>query len=161
MSTLQGSTGQRPADILHFTASSSSGTLRNRRQLGRKTTKKKKKRNRNRLPTHLSHNASPGRQLVRQRDRAHPPHHPRRRRRGEGSRPWFWSYSLLIPESRLQLANGYLHLQTTRVARADKTAPLPEYEKGAGLQGMNASGGQSQGLSSGPSRGQGGRKRQH
>lgn len=46
-------------------------------------------------------------------------------------------------------------LQSTRVARADKTAPTPEHEKGAGLEGMNASGGQSQGLSQGPNRGQG------
>ncbi|KAK4459152.1 hypothetical protein QBC42DRAFT_11807 [Cladorrhinum samala] len=45
--------------------------------------------------------------------------------------------------------------ESTRVARADKTAPTPEHEKGAGLEGMNASGGQSQGLSQGPNRGQG------
>ncbi|KAI2617515.1 hypothetical protein GGS26DRAFT_403979 [Hypomontagnella submonticulosa] len=45
----------------------------------------------------------------------------------------------------------------SRVARADKTADVPEHEHGAGLKGMNASGGQSQGLASGPDRGQGGR----
>lgn len=41
----------------------------------------------------------------------------------------------------------------------DKTAPLPEglHEKGAGLEGMNASGGKSQGLKQGPNVGQGGR----
>ncbi|KAI0482063.1 hypothetical protein GGR56DRAFT_669983 [Xylariaceae sp. FL0804] len=43
------------------------------------------------------------------------------------------------------------------VARADKTAPMPEHEHGLGLEGMNASGGQSQGLAQGPDRGQGGR----
>ncbi|KAL2016180.1 hypothetical protein VTK56DRAFT_4098 [Thermocarpiscus australiensis] len=42
---------------------------------------------------------------------------------------------------------------TTRVARADKTAPMPEYEKGAGLESTNASGGVSQ------TKTQGGRKR--
>ncbi|GAB1311562.1 hypothetical protein MFIFM68171_01772 [Madurella fahalii] len=46
---------------------------------------------------------------------------------------------------------------TTRVGRADKTAPMPEYEKGAGLENTNASGGQSQGIASGPNKGQGGR----
>lgn len=42
--------------------------------------------------------------------------------------------------------------------RADKTAPLPEglEEKGAGLEGMNASGGQSQGIKTGDNVGQGG-----
>ncbi|KAH9889628.1 hypothetical protein F4778DRAFT_785535 [Xylariomycetidae sp. FL2044] len=41
------------------------------------------------------------------------------------------------------------------LARAEKTAPMPEIEKGLGLPGMSASGGQSQGLAQGPSRGQG------
>lgn len=47
--------------------------------------------------------------------------------------------------------------QDPKVPRADKTAPLPEGkdEKGAGLQGMNASGGESQGLKKGPDVGQG------
>ncbi|KAK3949898.1 hypothetical protein QBC32DRAFT_399876 [Pseudoneurospora amorphoporcata] len=45
---------------------------------------------------------------------------------------------------------------STRVARADKTAPLPEHEHGAGIKGMNASGGSSQGLARGPEAGQGG-----
>ncbi|KAK4198895.1 hypothetical protein QBC40DRAFT_340946 [Triangularia verruculosa] len=43
----------------------------------------------------------------------------------------------------------------SKVARADKTAPLPEQEHGAGIPGMNASGGTSQGLSQGPYAGQG------
>jgi hypothetical protein len=44
-------------------------------------------------------------------------------------------------------------------SRTDKTAPLPEGrdEKGAGLEGMNASGGQSQGIKQGNDVGQGGR----
>ncbi|RYO94921.1 hypothetical protein DL766_001224 [Monosporascus sp. MC13-8B] len=47
--------------------------------------------------------------------------------------------------------------QDSHVARANKTAPMPEPEHGAGIQGMNASGGQSQGLAQGPDAGQGGR----
>ncbi|KAK4173632.1 hypothetical protein QBC36DRAFT_220171 [Triangularia setosa] len=43
----------------------------------------------------------------------------------------------------------------SKVSRADKTAPLPEQEQGAGVPGMNASGGSSQGLSQGPHAGQG------
>ncbi|KAL6857892.1 hypothetical protein ACO1O0_005337 [Amphichorda felina] len=43
------------------------------------------------------------------------------------------------------------------VARADKTAPLPEPHKGQGLSDANASGGQSQGIKKGPDVGQGGR----
>ncbi|KAG5915297.1 hypothetical protein E4U53_004506 [Claviceps sorghi] len=44
-------------------------------------------------------------------------------------------------------------------SRADKTAPLPEgmHEHGAGMPGVNASGGQSQGIKEGDSVGQGGR----
>ncbi|KAJ6443842.1 allantoicase [Purpureocillium lavendulum] len=49
--------------------------------------------------------------------------------------------------------------QTTKVDRADKTATMPEglKEQGAGLPGMNASGGQSQGIKQGDNVGQGGR----
>ncbi|KAI0829591.1 hypothetical protein F5Y06DRAFT_302050 [Hypoxylon sp. FL0890] len=47
------------------------------------------------------------------------------------------------------------------VARADKTAELPEHEHGAGIPGMNASGGQSQGLAHAPESGQGGRARKN
>ncbi|CAJ2512460.1 Uu.00g054750.m01.CDS01 [Anthostomella pinea] len=43
------------------------------------------------------------------------------------------------------------------VARADKTAPMPEPEKGLALEGVPATAGQSQGLAEGPDRGQGGR----
>ncbi|KAK1763532.1 hypothetical protein QBC33DRAFT_549245 [Phialemonium atrogriseum] len=50
---------------------------------------------------------------------------------------------------------------SSHVNRADKAAPLPEHEKGAGLKDVGASGGQSQGLASGPERGQGGRGKQH
>ncbi|KAL6871832.1 hypothetical protein J3F83DRAFT_732788 [Trichoderma novae-zelandiae] len=41
----------------------------------------------------------------------------------------------------------------------DKTAPLPDglQEHGKGIPGMNASGGQSQGIKEGPNVGQGGR----
>ncbi|KAI1463841.1 uncharacterized protein F4812DRAFT_445670 [Daldinia caldariorum] len=48
-----------------------------------------------------------------------------------------------------------------RVARADKTAERPVHEHGAGLEGMSASGGYSQGLAQGPFRGQGGRARKN
>lgn len=44
----------------------------------------------------------------------------------------------------------------SNVDRSGKAAPLPEGEKGAAIEGMNASGGQSQGLAQGPSAGQGG-----
>ncbi|VUC24667.1 unnamed protein product [Clonostachys rosea] len=44
-----------------------------------------------------------------------------------------------------------------KVARAEKTAPLPEPEHGQGLQDAPASGGQSQGLAKGDNVGQGGR----
>ncbi|KAI0380012.1 hypothetical protein F5Y04DRAFT_282140 [Hypomontagnella monticulosa] len=44
----------------------------------------------------------------------------------------------------------------SRVARADKTADFPEHEHGAGLKGMNASGGQSQGPTHGSGSEQGG-----
>lgn len=51
-----------------------------------------------------------------------------------------------------------LTMQTDKVPRADKTAPLPEgrHEQGAGIQGLNASGGQSQGIKKGDNVGQGG-----
>lgn len=50
--------------------------------------------------------------------------------------------------------------QTSKVPRAEKTADLPEglEEKGAGIKGANASGGQSQGLKTGGEVGQGGRR---
>merc|ERR1711963_113705 len=57
------------------------------------------------------------------------------------------------------IAHGVGKVDTTKVDRADKTAPMPEglKEQGAGLPGMNASGGQSQGLKQGDDVGQGGR----
>ncbi|KAL2140114.1 hypothetical protein VTI28DRAFT_4229 [Corynascus sepedonium] len=39
--------------------------------------------------------------------------------------------------------------QSTRVSRADKTAPMPEPSKGAGLQNMPSSGGDSKGKDQG------------
>ncbi|KAL8386779.1 hypothetical protein RB595_010397 [Gaeumannomyces hyphopodioides] len=44
----------------------------------------------------------------------------------------------------------------SNVDRSGKAAPPPEPEKGEAIEGMNASGGGSQGLAQGPSRGQGG-----
>lgn len=61
-------------------------------------------------------------------------------------------------EEPKNIIHGSDPIQDPHVDRADKTAEMPEYEKGAGLEGMNASGGQSQGLAQGPDRGQGGRK---
>ncbi|CAM1502080.1 Fc.00g040640.m01.CDS01 [Cosmosporella sp. VM-42] len=60
-------------------------------------------------------------------------------------------------EASHDIAHGVGEVESTRVDRADKTAPLPEGkdEKGAGLPGMNASGGQSQGIKKGPNVGQG------
>lgn len=47
----------------------------------------------------------------------------------------------------------------SHVDRAEKTAPMPDglQEQGKAIPGMNASGGQSQGLAQGPNVGQGGR----
>lgn len=58
-------------------------------------------------------------------------------------------------ENGENLVHGSGEIKDTKVARADNTAPLPEHEKGAAIEGMNASGGQSQGLSKGPNVGQG------
>ncbi|KAK0733816.1 hypothetical protein B0T26DRAFT_613579, partial [Lasiosphaeria miniovina] len=58
-------------------------------------------------------------------------------------------------ESGHNIIHGAGEEPSTRDSRADKTAPVPKVEKGAGLEGMNASGGQSQGLAQGPDRGQG------
>lgn len=48
------------------------------------------------------------------------------------------------------------YLQTDKVARADKTAAMPEPEKGLAVEGLSGSGGQSQGIKQGPNVGQGG-----
>ncbi|KAL0475359.1 hypothetical protein QR685DRAFT_559334 [Neurospora intermedia] len=50
---------------------------------------------------------------------------------------------------------GWEPLSTTRVPRADKTAPLPEPEHGLAIPGLPASGGSCQGLTRGPEAGQG------
>ncbi|KAK0628241.1 hypothetical protein B0T17DRAFT_614192 [Bombardia bombarda] len=60
-------------------------------------------------------------------------------------------------EATKNIIHGVSDETSTHVSRADKTAPMPEPEKGAGLEGMNASGGQSQGRAKGPDAGQGGR----
>ncbi|KAJ4379032.1 hypothetical protein N0V85_008912 [Neurospora sp. IMI 360204] len=44
---------------------------------------------------------------------------------------------------------------TTRVPRANKTAPLPEHEHGLAIPGLHAAGGSCQGLTRGPESGQG------
>ncbi|EGY21229.1 hypothetical protein HYQ45_018178 [Verticillium longisporum] len=60
-------------------------------------------------------------------------------------------------ENGQDIIHGAGEVKDSHVARADKTAPMPEHEKGAGIQGLNASGGQSQGLAKGDNVGQGGR----
>ncbi|KAK0749186.1 hypothetical protein B0T18DRAFT_323903 [Schizothecium vesticola] len=60
-------------------------------------------------------------------------------------------------ENTHDIIHGAGAAKTSHIDRADKTAELPEHEKGAGLKGMNASGGQSAGLTHGPLAGQGGR----
>ncbi|KAK3395999.1 glutathione S-transferase [Sordaria brevicollis] len=63
-------------------------------------------------------------------------------------------------DNAIETGNNIIHgageEPTTRVARADKTAPLPEHEEGQAIKGLNASGGPSQGLAQGPEAGQGG-----
>ncbi|TQV93205.1 hypothetical protein V2A60_010359 [Cordyceps javanica] len=71
-------------------------------------------------------------------------------RNGDGS-----SHNGPFEEADKPIAHGVGDVKTDKVPRADKTAPLPEHEKGAGLDGMNASGGQSQGIKQGDSVGQG------
>jgi hypothetical protein len=60
-----------------------------------------------------------------------------------------------MAEDTHTLAHGTGNEQTSHVPRADKTAPLPEHEHGQALEGMNASGGQSQGIKHGDTVGQG------
>ncbi|KAF4984273.1 hypothetical protein FZEAL_485 [Fusarium zealandicum] len=52
---------------------------------------------------------------------------------------------------------GQVEVQSDKVDRADKTAPLPEGkdEEGLAIKGTNASGGQSQGIKKGDNVGQG------
>ncbi|GAB0136227.1 hypothetical protein EsDP_00004538 [Epichloe bromicola] len=74
-------------------------------------------------------------------------------RPGDGS-----SHNGPFEEAGHDIAHGVGAVDTDKVARADKTAPMPKglQEKGAGLEGMNASGGQSQGIKKGDGVGQGG-----
>ncbi|KAL7913452.1 hypothetical protein GGI35DRAFT_437454 [Trichoderma velutinum] len=60
-----------------------------------------------------------------------------------------------FPEADHNIGHGV----TKEDKSKDKTAPLPEGrdEKGLAIEGMNASGGQSQGIKQGPNVGQGGR----
>ncbi|QUC17976.1 uncharacterized protein UV8b_02217 [Ustilaginoidea virens] len=66
-------------------------------------------------------------------------------------------------EAGKNIFHGPDPIGTDKVPRADKTADMPEgsREKGAGLEGMNASGGQSQGIKHGDGVGQGGRARKN
>ncbi|OAA47024.1 hypothetical protein NOR_02660 [Metarhizium rileyi] len=75
-------------------------------------------------------------------------------RPGDGS-----SHNGPFEKAGQNIIHGEGSVDTSKVPRADKTASMPEgaKEKGAGLEGMNASGGQSQGLKKGDDVGQGGR----
>ncbi|OAA55714.1 hypothetical protein ISF_07819 [Cordyceps fumosorosea ARSEF 2679] len=75
-------------------------------------------------------------------------------RPGDGS-----SHNGPFEEAGHDIVHGAGQVKKDKVDRADKTAPLPEHEKGAGLDGMNASGGQSQGIKKGDDVGQGGSTR--
>ncbi|OAQ97408.1 hypothetical protein LLEC1_02669 [Akanthomyces lecanii] len=72
-------------------------------------------------------------------------------RNGDGS-----SHNGPFEKAGHNIAHGVGDAGTDKVDRADKTAPMPEPEKGAGLEGLNASGGQSQGIKKGDDVGQGG-----
>ncbi|POR38609.1 Uncharacterized protein TPAR_01180 [Tolypocladium paradoxum] len=75
-------------------------------------------------------------------------------RPGDGS-----SHNGPFEEAGQDAAHGVGSVDTPKVDRADKTAPLPEglQEKGHAVEGLNASGGQSQGIKKGDNVGQGGR----
>ncbi|OHE99458.1 hypothetical protein CORC01_05258 [Colletotrichum orchidophilum] len=60
-------------------------------------------------------------------------------------------------EATHDIVHGVGEIKDPHVDRADKTAPLPEVEKGLAIEGLSASGGSSQGLAKGDSAGQGGR----
>lgn len=74
--------------------------------------------------------------------------------------PFFSSFSLLgqpCTSRYKQEPNADVdRKQPNEVAGAKKAAPMPEQQKGAGLEGVPASGGSSQGLKQGPEVGQGG-----
>lgn len=101
-------------------------------------------------PKSHTHHASPRRRIIRQRPlRGHQRHHPWcRLRRGTAAR--------LSTHPCLHRPLTYVQ-KDPKVARADKTADLPEgiKEKGLAVEGMNASGGSSQGIKQGPNVGQG------
>lgn len=65
--------------------------------------------------------------------------------------------SLYCTSESLEQVTDHSTTQSDHVARADKTAPMPELEEGAAIPGLGASGGGSSGLSEGPDAGQGGR----
>ncbi|PHH91322.1 hypothetical protein CDD83_970 [Cordyceps sp. RAO-2017] len=75
-------------------------------------------------------------------------------RNGDGS-----SHNGPFEEAEQTIAHGVGSVDTTKVSRADKTAPLPDglHEKGLAVEGADASGGRSQGLKQGADVGQGGR----
>ncbi|KAK7426784.1 hypothetical protein QQZ08_006684 [Neonectria magnoliae] len=62
-------------------------------------------------------------------------------------------------EAKQEIIHGAGDAESDRVARADKTADLPEGkgEQGQAIPGTSASGGQSQGIKQGDDVGQGGR----
>ncbi|KJZ74842.1 hypothetical protein HIM_05751 [Hirsutella minnesotensis 3608] len=76
-------------------------------------------------------------------------------RNGDGS-----SHNGPFDEAGQNITHGTGPTDTSKVSRADKTAPLPEGrdEKGLAVEGMDASGGRSQGLKQGDQVGQGGRR---
>ncbi|EHA45796.1 hypothetical protein MCOR27_000503 [Pyricularia oryzae] len=57
-------------------------------------------------------------------------------------------------EDKPEIAHG-VDQPGSNVDRSNKAAAMPEGEKGMAIEGMNASGGSSQGLSRGPNVGQG------
>ncbi|EGR46543.1 uncharacterized protein TRIREDRAFT_65718 [Trichoderma reesei QM6a] len=63
-----------------------------------------------------------------------------------------------FPEADHNIGHGVTNEDSMQKSK-DKAAPLPEglQEHGKGIPGMNASGGQSQGIKEGPNVGQGGR----
>jgi hypothetical protein len=71
------------------------------------------------------------------------------------SLPFFTGSSMILHSESPPTNIRWQNEQTSHVPRADKTAPLPEHEHGKALEGMNASGGQSQGIKHGDTVGQG------
>ncbi|KAI0846660.1 hypothetical protein F5Y00DRAFT_243241 [Daldinia vernicosa] len=67
----------------------------------------------------------------------------------------------VYPEINHNIIHGAGNEPDAPVQRAFKGAEVPEHEHGAGLIGLNASGGSCQGLTRGPLSGQGGRGRKN